>query len=250
MQGPLAGLPPWPKLTNYPYLHIQPRRRQRRTQSVRQVIEQLERQYSDRSFNRCSGRLGTAGDRIVSRDNRFYFTTPAYRHRRVCALARLGSPLGPAITRPDGTLYRSGTEREFDLMLAAFEHSGRHRPIIFAYTREDDAGFRQRLAIAPKNELSNSSLCSKNWPSNSSKSNSAMPRDAISVLTSAIASPSALPSGCACRSVPGAQRSAGRRRGASLERGTLPGAGSLRRRACGHLLRSRRRDMRRARTPT
>lgn len=67
--------------------------------------------------------------------------------------SRLGSPLGPAITRPDGTEYRSGTEREFDLMLAAFERSGdKKRPVILAYTRDDDEAFIQRVRHAPKSE--------------------------------------------------------------------------------------------------
>ena len=35
--------------------------------------------------------------------------------------SRLGSPLGPSITKSDRRNYRSGTQREFDLMLAAFE---------------------------------------------------------------------------------------------------------------------------------
>ncbi len=59
--------------------------------------------------------------------------------------SRLGSPLGTSITRPDGTPYRSGTERELDLMLAAFEQSGRKRPVILAYVREDDAGLKLRF---------------------------------------------------------------------------------------------------------
>lgn len=67
--------------------------------------------------------------------------------------SRLGSPLGIATVRPDGSPYRSGTEREFDLMLAAFEQSGRQRPVILAYTRDDDAGFRKRLTEAPGSEL-------------------------------------------------------------------------------------------------
>ena len=67
--------------------------------------------------------------------------------------ARLGSPLGPAVTRQDGSSYRSGTEREFDLMLAAFEQSGRRRPHILAYVREDDTGFRQGLNSSPVSEL-------------------------------------------------------------------------------------------------
>lgn len=64
--------------------------------------------------------------------------------------SRLGSPLGAAVTRADGTPYRSGTEREFDLMLAAFEQSGRKRPVILAYVRDDDAGFTAKLAKAAK----------------------------------------------------------------------------------------------------
>ena len=35
--------------------------------------------------------------------------------------SRLGSPIGGVARRRDGTEYRSGTEREFDLMLAARE---------------------------------------------------------------------------------------------------------------------------------
>jgi len=46
--------------------------------------------------------------------------------------SRLGSPLGGRIRKPDGSEYRSGTEHEFDLMLAAYEQSGRRRPQILA----------------------------------------------------------------------------------------------------------------------
>jgi len=67
--------------------------------------------------------------------------------------SRLGTPLGAMMTRPDGTPYRSGTEREFELMLAAFEQSERQRPVILAYTRDDDAGFKQKLAEVPNSEL-------------------------------------------------------------------------------------------------
>jgi WD40 repeat protein len=67
--------------------------------------------------------------------------------------SRLGSPLGAAITRPDGTPYRSGTEREFDLMLAAFAQSEKQRPAILAYTRDDEAGFRRSLTDCPGNRL-------------------------------------------------------------------------------------------------
>jgi formylglycine-generating enzyme required for sulfatase activity/Flp pilus assembly protein TadD len=59
--------------------------------------------------------------------------------------SRLGSPLGASIRRADGTPYRSGTEREFDLMLTAFEQSGQKRPVILAYVRDDDAGLKERF---------------------------------------------------------------------------------------------------------
>ncbi|MGB0600553.1 MAG: ATP-binding protein, partial [Rubripirellula sp.] len=59
--------------------------------------------------------------------------------------SRLGSPLGAAVTKADGTPYRSGTEREFDLMLTAFEQSGQKRPVILAYVRQDNAGLLERF---------------------------------------------------------------------------------------------------------
>ncbi|MFH0953772.1 MAG: AAA family ATPase [Verrucomicrobiota bacterium] len=64
--------------------------------------------------------------------------------------SRLGSPLGPRIRKPDGTQYRSGTEREFDLMLAARRENRQRDPAsdspkILLYTRNDEASFDERL---------------------------------------------------------------------------------------------------------
>jgi WD40 repeat protein len=59
--------------------------------------------------------------------------------------SRLGSPPGALIQRPGGGDYRSGTEREFDMMLTARSQSGGRRPQILVYTREDDASFDERL---------------------------------------------------------------------------------------------------------
>ena len=63
--------------------------------------------------------------------------------------SRLGSPVGHAITKPDGTHYRSGTEREYDLIIQAratsLEKEGRARPDILVYTRRDDASFEETL---------------------------------------------------------------------------------------------------------
>ena len=63
--------------------------------------------------------------------------------------SRLGSPLGTAIPKPDGTQYRSGTEREYDLMIRARRQSevteGRSRPRMIVYTRKDDSSFAAKL---------------------------------------------------------------------------------------------------------
>ena len=50
--------------------------------------------------------------------------------------SRLGSPLRAAIARAGRSPYRSSTEREFDLMLAALEQRGRKTP--------DHPGLRSR----------------------------------------------------------------------------------------------------------
>jgi formylglycine-generating enzyme required for sulfatase activity len=67
--------------------------------------------------------------------------------------SRLGSPLGAAVTRDDGKPYRSGTEREFDLMLTAFQQSGCKRPVMLAYVRDDDAKFRELLTSCATEDL-------------------------------------------------------------------------------------------------
>ena len=67
--------------------------------------------------------------------------------------SRLGSPLGKRVRKPDGNEYRSGTEREFDLMLQARQQSGGQRPAILAYVRQDDKGFNNALKDKPTNEL-------------------------------------------------------------------------------------------------
>ena len=59
--------------------------------------------------------------------------------------SRLGSPLGSAVRKPDGSPYLSGTEREFDMMLAARNQSGGERPRILAYMRQELEGFHQKL---------------------------------------------------------------------------------------------------------
>ena len=59
--------------------------------------------------------------------------------------SRLGSPLGSAVCKADGSPYLSGTEREFDMMLAARNQSGGERPRILAYMRQDLEGFHQKL---------------------------------------------------------------------------------------------------------
>jgi len=66
--------------------------------------------------------------------------------------SRLGSPLGALIRKDDGSEYRSGTEREFDLMLKAREATGGARPHLLVYTRDDEAGFRERVRLSKPEE--------------------------------------------------------------------------------------------------
>ncbi|MFM8728422.1 MAG: AAA family ATPase, partial [Planctomycetaceae bacterium] len=62
--------------------------------------------------------------------------------------SRLGSPTGPLRLAPDGRQYRSGTEREWELMWQAREHTRSLglpvKPEILVYTRDDDDSFHQR----------------------------------------------------------------------------------------------------------
>jgi len=59
--------------------------------------------------------------------------------------SRLGSALGANFQRPDGRPYRSGTERELDLMLQARAAQNGTRPHIIAYARQDEATFEEAL---------------------------------------------------------------------------------------------------------
>lgn len=59
---------------------------------------------------------------------------------------KMGSPLEPGIVKQDGSPYLSGTEREFDLMLEAFQRSGNQRPLTLVYARKDEEGFMKQLA--------------------------------------------------------------------------------------------------------
>jgi len=62
--------------------------------------------------------------------------------------SRLGSPLGKSILKSDQSEYLSGTEREYDLIMAARQQSAgglRRRPEILFYRRLDDNSFDERL---------------------------------------------------------------------------------------------------------
>jgi WD40 repeat protein len=66
--------------------------------------------------------------------------------------SRLGSAVGPLVQKDDGGEYRSGTERELDLMLQAREQSLGLRPSILAYIRNDETCFVERLRGKPTSE--------------------------------------------------------------------------------------------------
>ena len=122
---------------------------------ARQVVEQLRRRYAgqfdlkavlwedlplhaDTSFQQGI-------DAVLSRDRGLDIAI-------FILWSRLGSPLGSVIRKADGSAYRSGTEREFDLMLAARRQSGTDAPRIIVYTRRDEASFDERLRGKPTDE--------------------------------------------------------------------------------------------------
>ena len=66
--------------------------------------------------------------------------------------SRLGSSVGPVVKKNDGGEYRSGTERELDLMLEARRQNGGDRPALLVYTRGDETSFEERLRGKPTSE--------------------------------------------------------------------------------------------------
>jgi formylglycine-generating enzyme required for sulfatase activity len=73
--------------------------------------------------------------------------------------SRLGSPTGPLMVDDEAREFRSGTEREWFLMLRAREQSKANgqqpRPDIIVYTRKDDVAFEERLrGKTPQEKLS------------------------------------------------------------------------------------------------
>jgi WD40 repeat protein len=133
-------------------------------QQARRVIEGLQKRYPDVTLQPVLWE-----DLALPATASFQETIDLILHQSPIDIAvfilwsRLGSPLGTSVSRPDGTPYRSGTEREFDLMLTAFEQSSSSvqrgagvqpaRPIILAYTRDDDSGFQRRLTQTPINDI-------------------------------------------------------------------------------------------------
>ena len=84
--------------------------------------------------------------------------------------SRLGSPLGASIRKADGSAYRSGTEREYDLMIQARAQTrateGTARPRMIVYTRRDQSAFEARLrskTTAQMEEMVSQKLTSCRW---------------------------------------------------------------------------------------
>lgn len=117
-------------------------------EKARAVIDQLQRWYGDRVrlepvfWEQLPLQLDSSFqdgiDAILSEDQGIDIAV-------FILWSRLGSPVGGMTKKKDGSPYRSGTEREFDLMLAAREASGGERPAILAYLKRNDAAFQQLL---------------------------------------------------------------------------------------------------------
>ncbi len=127
-----------------------------------QVIESLRRRYA-RRFHLAPifwENLPLEPDMSFQQGIDLFLENPGVHIAVFILWSRLGSPLGTDIRKADGTSYRSGTEREYDLMLQARAQSrvseGVARPRMIVYTRRDDDGFDARLrgkSIAEKQEL-------------------------------------------------------------------------------------------------
>ena len=111
---------------------------------ARQVIESLRRRYADRFLLKpvlweelplqANMSFQQGIDLLLSKEHAIDIAV-------FILWSRLGSPLGPLIRKPDGSEYRSGTERELDLMLEARKKSSDSRPALMVYVRQDEISF-------------------------------------------------------------------------------------------------------------
>ena len=119
---------------------------------ARQVIESLRRRYADRFLLKpvlweelplqANMSFQQGIDLLLSKEHAIDIAV-------FILWSRLGSPLGPLIRKPDGSEYRSGTERELDLMLEARKKSSDSRPALMVYVRQDEISFDDDRLIAP-----------------------------------------------------------------------------------------------------
>ena len=116
-------------------------------QKARDVIDQLKRQYGSRvKLRPILWEDLPLGAHASFQEGIDLLLSQKY-HIEIAVFiiwSRIGSPPGPPL-RPDGSPYRSGTEREFDFMLQARARSGGKRPHLLVYTRDDPEGFRPIL---------------------------------------------------------------------------------------------------------
>ena len=123
-------------------------------ENARRVIEGLQKRYPDAVLQPVLWE-----DLALPLTASFQETIELILHKQPIDIAvfilwsRLGSPLTNRVVRPDGTEYRSGTEREFDLMLEAFRQSGQKRPLMLAYTRDNLEGFQEKLKQTPLDKI-------------------------------------------------------------------------------------------------
>jgi WD40 repeat protein len=122
---------------------------QEERQKARQVVEQLQRRYNGRLklVPLLWEELPLQADMSFQQGIDLVLSDEQGVDIAVFILwSRLGSPLGALVRKTDGSLYRSGTEREFDLMVQAREQSGGRKPALLAYVRQDEAGFKRIMS--------------------------------------------------------------------------------------------------------
>ena len=125
-------------------------------QKARLVIESLERYYERLAKIEVVmfEDLATSVDESVQESIAKVLSEKSGINIAVFILwSRLGSELSEEKTpKAGGGVYRSGTEHEFDLMLAARRQSGGKQPDILAYWRQDEKSFVESLKNVSPND--------------------------------------------------------------------------------------------------
>ena len=138
---------------------------QEERERARSVVHQLRRRYAGRLELKALlwEDLPLPADRSFQRGIDEVIDAVLSEHGLDIAIfilwSRLGSPTDPLAVGEELRTYRSGTEREWDLMQRArtrcLQKGATPRPAVFVYMRQDEPSFDERLRGIPTSEKDN-----------------------------------------------------------------------------------------------